>query len=119
LGATYLPVHLSDHRASSRLLPYPVPFHHALLAVAPQPGGAVGALTSEALAVGNEGEVARYLPGEGWQPESLLNAAGRRTTPRLRAVAWPTPERAYAVGDLGQMWLWRAETGLWEPDPAA
>jgi hypothetical protein len=119
LGATLLPVHLTEHEAADQLTQYPVPFHHALLAVAPQPGAPIGSLASAALAVGNDGEVARYTPGEGWQPESLLNASGRRATPRLRAVAWPTPARAYAVGDLGQMWLWRGETGLWEPDPAA
>ena len=27
--------------------------------------------------------------------------------------------RAYAVGDEGAMWLWRSDTGLREPDPAA
>ncbi len=37
--------------------------------------------------------------------------------PLLRGVAWPEPGRAHAVGDLGAMWLWRAETGLWERDP--
>ena len=57
-------------------------------------------------------------PEVGWQPESLLNIAGVRQTPQLRAVAWPTPSRAYAVGTAGQMWLWRGETGLWEKDPA-
>jgi len=96
-----------------------VPFRHALLAIAPQPGASVAGSGSQALAVGDLGEVARYLPGQGWQPESLLGAGGRRATPRLRAVAWPTPMRAFAVGDIGQMWLWRGETGLWEPDPAA
>jgi hypothetical protein len=81
----------------------------------------IGALTSQAIAVGDQGEVSRYIPGRGWTPESLLSAGGRRETPRLRAVAWPTPTRAYAVGDSGagpQMWLWRGETSLWEPDPA-
>jgi hypothetical protein len=118
LGSAVLPVHLTPRRAPSRLTPYPVPFRHALLAIAPQPGAPTGALASQALAVGDQGEVARYLPGEGWQPESLLGAGGRRATPRLRAVAWPTPTRAYAVGEEGQMWLWRGETGLWEADPA-
>jgi hypothetical protein len=118
LGATSLPVHMTTHPAPNQLTPYPVPFHHTLLAIAPQPGAPAGALTSQALAVGNAGEVARYIPGEGWQPESLLGAGGRRVTPRLRAVAWPTASRAFAVGDLGQMWLWRGETGLWEPDPS-
>jgi hypothetical protein len=124
LGNEFAPVHLSLEPAPNRFTPYPVPFRHALTAIAPQPGAPVGALSSGALAVGDQGEVARYVPGEGWQPESLLNAAGRPATPTLRAVAWPTPTRAYAVGELDkqgdpQMWLWRGETGLWEPDPAA
>jgi hypothetical protein len=118
LGEEQLPVHLTLQPTPSRLAPWPVSFRHTLLAMAPQPGAPVGALSSEALAVGDLGEVARYQPGEGWLPESLLSPSGVRQTPRLRAVAWPTPSRIYAVGDLGQMWLWRAETGLWEKDPA-
>jgi hypothetical protein len=118
LGNLQLPVHLTLHPVASRLTPYPVPFRHALVAIAPQPGAPVGALSSEALAVGDQGQVARYTPGKGWLPESLLSVGGRHATPRLRAVAWPTPTRAYAVGDRGQMWRWEAETDLWEPDPA-
>ena len=72
--------------------------------------------------MGDEGEVARYLPGHGLDPgKPAVAPAGDVETPRLRAVAWPTSTRAYAVGDSGsgpQMWLWRGETGLWEPDPA-
>ncbi len=122
LGNEELPVHLTLNPEPNRLAPYPVPFRLPLLAVAPQPGAPVGALSSQALAVGEEGEVARYMPGAGWEPESLLNIGGRRETPQLRAVAWPSPSRAYAVGDgeggRGEMWLWRGETGLWERDPA-
>ncbi|HEY2537781.1 MAG TPA: hypothetical protein VGI24_12475, partial [Solirubrobacteraceae bacterium] len=118
LGQARLPVHVTLHPAPSRLTPWPTAFRHALVAIAPQPDAPIGALSSEALAVGDQGEVARYEPGKGWMPESLLSPAGRIVTPRLRAIAWPTPTRAYAVGDLGQMWLWRAETGLWEQDPA-
>lgn len=118
LGQQALPVHLTSNPVASRLKSWPVSFRHTLLAIAPQPGAPVGSLSSEALAVGDQGEVARYEPGKGWMPESLLGAGGRFETPRLRAVAWPTPTRAYAVGDLGQMWLWRGETGLWESDPA-
>jgi len=123
LGDETLPVHLTLTPAPSRLAPYPVPFRRALVAVAPQPDVPVGSLTSEALAVGDRGEVARYVPGEGWLPESLVGVGGRLDRPRLRAVAWPTSNRAYAVGALDsqgdpEMWLWRGETGLWEPDPA-
>ena len=118
-----LPVHLTLGPVPSRLAPYPVPFHRALSAIAAAPGEAVGALSSQALAVGDQGEVARWKPGEGWLPESLFLAGGHIATTPLRAVAWPTPTRAYAVGVLNrkgepEMWLWRGETGLWEPDPA-
>ncbi|HYM46606.1 MAG TPA: hypothetical protein VES65_10685, partial [Solirubrobacteraceae bacterium] len=124
LGMSNLPVHLTTGRAASRLTPWPVPFRHPLLAIASEPGAPVGSLSSEALAVGDRGAVARYKPGEGWLPESLFGPDGKVKTPRLRALAWPTSSRAYAVGDENregggeQMWLWRAETGIWERDPA-
>jgi hypothetical protein len=118
LGQERLPVHLTVAPSASRVAPWPVSFRHALVAIAPQPGAPVGARSSEALTVGDQGEVARYEPGKGWMPESLVGAGGRLEKPRLRGVAWPTPTRAFAVGDEGQMWLWRGETGLWEPDPA-
>ncbi len=122
LGANVMPVHLTREPVPSRLAPWPTSFRHPLLAIAPQPGAPVGALSSEALAVGDMGAVARYKPGVGWLPESLFGVGQRVEHPRLRAVAWPTPSRAYAVGDYSSedsnMWLWRGETGLWEPDPA-
>jgi hypothetical protein len=118
LGQERLPVHLTTEALQSRLAPWPVSFRHALLALAPEPGQPVGSDSSEVLAVGELGEVARYKPNQGWLPESLLGPGQKHETPLLRAVAWPTPTRAYAVGDLGQMWLWRGETGLWESDPA-
>jgi len=118
LGADGMPVHLTREPVLSRLTPWPVPFRHALLAIAPQPGAPVGALSSEAVAVGDYGAVARFKPGEGWLPESLFGPGERVEHPRLRAVAWPTPNRIYAVGDHGAMWLWRGEIGLWEHDPA-
>jgi hypothetical protein len=119
LGQQLLPVHLTQKPLASRLAQWPVPFRHALLALAPQPGAPVGALTSQVLAVGDDGEVGRFVPGAGWQPESLLDGTGHHQTPRLRSVSWPTSGRAFAVGDEGAMWLWRGETGLWESDPAA
>jgi hypothetical protein len=118
LGQVLLPVHLTTNAQPSQLTNWPVPFRHALLALAPQPGAPAGAAGSQALAVGDRGEVARYQPGSGWMPESL-GIGTSHPTPRLRAVAWPRPGRAYAVGDEGAMWLWRGETGLWEGDPAA
>jgi hypothetical protein len=119
LGKELLPVHLTQNPSPSKLAPWPVPFRFALTALAPQPGAPVGSLSSQVLAVGDRGEVARYHPGAGWFPETLPGPGGsERATPRLRAVAWPTPKRAFAVGDKGAMWLWRGETGLWEPDPA-
>ena len=123
LGSEALPLHITKAPAPNRLTPWPSAFRRPLLAVAPQPGVPVGALSSQALAVGDLGEVARYEPGVGWLPETLFGPNAKSQHPRLRAVAWPTPNRIYAVGD-GQrggelaMWLWRGETGLWEPDPA-
>ena len=113
-----LPVDLTANPVQSTLSPWPVSFRHPMLAIAPQPGAPVGSLSSEALAVGELGAVARYKPGVGWLPESLFGPGERIETPRLRAIAWPTRGRAYAVGDGGEMWLWRSETGLWEHDPA-
>lgn len=116
LGPSY---RLTRTPIPSALASWPLPFRRPLIAVAPQPDASVGALSSQALAVGDKGEVARYIPGQGWEPEPLLSGSGARATPRLRAVAWPEPERAFAVGDSGAMWVWRGATGLWEPDPGA
>lgn len=111
-------VHVSTTLEPSQLASWPVPFRRPLLAIAPAPGTTPGEAGAQALAVGDRGQIARYVPGEGWTPEFLYNAAGVVQTPRLRGVAWPEPGRAYAVGDEGAMWLWRSDTGLWEPDPA-
>jgi hypothetical protein len=118
LGASP-PVHITSNPEPARLVPWPVPFRRPLTAVAPEPGAPVGDLGSEALAVGSEGQVARYLPGQGWTAEALLTGSGARAKPNLRAVAWPEPERAFAVGDGAAMWVWQKATGLWSPDPAA
>ena len=119
LGVASLPVHLTTAPAPTRLTAWPAPFRTPLLAIAPQPGAPAGALSSEALAVGDKGAVARFEPGRGWIPESLFGIGEKvEREVRLRSVAWPTPTRAYAVGDHGQMWLWRGETNLWERDPA-
>ncbi|HME01540.1 MAG TPA: hypothetical protein VKG38_00735 [Solirubrobacteraceae bacterium] len=98
---------------------WPLPFRRPLLAIAGEPGSRPGDPNAQALAVGDQGQIARFIPGQGWTPEFLYNGAGVVQRPRLRGVAWPEPGRAYAVGDEGAMWLWRADTGLWEPDPAA
>jgi hypothetical protein len=101
-----------------RLTSWPVSAHAPFTAVASAPGTAPGDASAQALAVGTNGAVARYIPGQGWQREFLLSSSGAVSSPTLRAVAWPEPNRAFAVGDLGAMWVWRAETGLWEKDPA-
>ncbi|HTT95573.1 MAG TPA: hypothetical protein VMF55_12940 [Solirubrobacterales bacterium] len=117
LGSFFGPIRYGGTQAPDRLRLWPVPFRHPLTAAAPEPGKPVGAIGSEALAVGDKGEVARYLPGVGWSPETLLGPTGKAATPRLRAVAWPTEAEAFAVGDAGEMWRWRRATGLWESDP--
>ena len=113
------PVQITSTQAPQRLANWPVSARSPFTAVAPQPGTAPGDPNAQALAVGADGAVARYTPGQGWQREFLLTGSGAVSSPTLRAVAWPEPNRAFAVGDLGTMWVWRAETGLWEKDPAA
>ncbi len=85
-----------------------------------RPGGARGSLASAALAVGASKAPSRASRrATGWKREYLLTSTGAVTAAPLRGVAWPEAGRAYAVGDLGAMWLWRKETGLWERDAAA
>ena len=119
LGAGSAPsaIHVTAGPGGDSLHAWPVPFRKPLLAIAPQPGAVPAEGGAQALAVGAGGEVARYLPGEGWTPEYLYNTNGERQTPNLRGVAWPEAGRAYAVGDNGAMWLWQAQTGQWETDP--
>lgn len=112
------PVQITGRPVPQRLLSWPVSAHAPFTAVAPAPGTAPGDANAQALAVGTNGAVARYTSGQGWQREFLLSSSGAVSSPTLRAVAWPEPNRAFAVGDLGAMWVWRAETGLWEKDPA-
>jgi hypothetical protein len=123
LGESGPPIHLTTSPQSSSLQPWPVAFRHPLLALAPEPGAPVGTLSSEAVAVGENGAVARYKPQAGngtgaWIPETLFGPGERIERANLDAVAWPTPNRVYAVGTGGEMWLWRGETGFWERDPA-
>ncbi len=113
------PVQITTTQQPARLLGWPVSARAPFTAVAPAPGSAPGDFGAQALAVGADGVVARYSPGHGWAREFLQTSSGAVSSPTLRAVAWPEPSRAFAVGDLGAMWIWRAETGLWEKDPAA
>jgi hypothetical protein len=106
------------HPEGDQLQEEAVPFRRPLYALAQAPGTPPGEPSAEAVAVGEDGQIGRFTPGQGWRPESLYDSAGEAQTPTLRGVAWPEAGRIYAVGDHGAMWLWRAETGLWEPDPA-
>lgn len=113
------PVQVTDQPRPQRLAAWPVSLRAPLNAVATEPGAAAGSLANGALAVGAGGVVVRYHPGQGWEREFLLTSTGAVSASPLRGVAWPEAGRAYAVGDLGAMWLWRRETGLWEKDAAA
>ncbi len=119
LGGPQGITHISTSAEASRLQSQPAAFRRPLTAVAQAPNTRPGAADAQALAVGSNGTVARYTPGQGWVPEFLLTSRGTRATPNLRGVAWPDTTRAYAVGDGGAMWIWRAATGLWEKDEAA
>ncbi len=110
-------IHVTSEPQGDQLQSAPVPFRYPLLAVAQAPGTAPADPSAPAIAVGTHGQIGHYVPGQGWQPESLLSSSGQVQTPTLRGVSWPQPGRAYAVGDSGAMWLWQADTGLWEPDP--
>ncbi|HEU0251353.1 MAG TPA: hypothetical protein VFR48_11585, partial [Solirubrobacteraceae bacterium] len=113
------PVQISTAHPPERLVSWPVSARAPFTSVAAAPGSTPGDPAAQALAVGADGTVARYIPGQGWQREFLLTSSGAVSSPTLRAVAWPDANRAFAVGDLGAMWIWRSETGLWEKDPAA
>ncbi len=111
------PVEISAAAAPARLRPWPVSLRAPLADVAAAPNGPPGGLGSGALAAGVDGSVARYVPGRGWRREFLLSSSGSVNRSTLRAVAWPEPSRAHAVGDLGVMWQWNADDGLWSADP--
>jgi hypothetical protein len=111
-------IEVTKEPKESELQEESVPFRRPLYAVAQIPGSTPGDPSAQAIAVGELGEVTHFIPGQGWTAEALYNSAGEALPPTLRGVAWPEPGRAYAVGNEGAMWVWRAETGLWEPDPA-
>jgi hypothetical protein len=110
-------VHITTSRPASPLAAWSVPVRRPLTAIASGPG-APGEIGTPALAVGLDGNVLRYTPGQGWDSEVKLDPGGVARDD-LRGVAWPTADTAYAVGDEGAMWRWRRVTGLWESDPAA
>ncbi|MBJ7354213.1 MAG: hypothetical protein JHC98_05255 [Thermoleophilaceae bacterium] len=110
---------LTDKPRAEAVKAWSVGARSPFTAVVGRPGSASGDLGSQALAVGLNGTVARYSPGAGWSTEFLLSSTGLVRRPNLRAVAWPEASRAHAVGDDGEMWLWRSETALWEKDGGA
>jgi hypothetical protein len=111
------PVEIAAKAPPSTLRSWPIPLRAPLAAIAGAPGAAPGSLSSGALAVGADGAVARYIPGQGWQREYLTTSSGAVNKSTLRGVAWPEPTHAYAVGDRGAMWEWNADDGLWIADP--
>ena len=114
------PVHITREPEPEGLRDsWPVSARAPLAAIATEPGRTPGDLGAGALAAGPDGTVLRYQPGQGWIREFLLSSSGTVVRGALRGVAWPEPARAHAVGDLGTMWMWRRETGLWERDPGA
>ena len=113
------PVQVGADPVPVRLRKWPAALRSPLTAVAPQPGAPIASPQASALAVGTDGGVVRFVPGQGWSREFLLSSTGGVVRAALRGVAWPEASRAHAVGDLGAMWQWRADTGLWERDPAA
>ncbi len=113
------PVQITSRTPPARLRSWPVALRSPLTDVAAQPGTPPGALSSQALAVGVDGAVARYVPDRGWTREFLLTSSDSVNRSTLRGVAWPEPARAHAVGDLGAMWQWNADNDRWEADPGA
>jgi hypothetical protein len=111
------PVEISTKAAPSELRSWPIPLRAPLTAITGAPGAPGGALGSGALAVGADGAVARYVPGQGWEREYLTTSSGSVNKATLRGVAWPEPGHAYAVGDRGAMWQWNASDDLWIADP--
>ncbi|HWH93625.1 MAG TPA: hypothetical protein VNT03_07175, partial [Baekduia sp.] len=110
--------HVTRLPMPARRAAWPVPARQPLTAIVAAPNGQAADIGAAALAVGLDGAVLRYTPGQGWDSEQLLGAGGVAHDV-LRGAAWPTPEFAYAVGDRGAMWRWDDATGLWEPDPGA
>jgi hypothetical protein len=98
----------------------PLPFRRPLNAVAGDPDG-----SGKAIAVGAGGEFARFEPGSGWHQDSVDEVNSEEGTANfgihgnlgesLLGVAWPAPERAYAVGAEGGLWMWTTATESWEP----
>lgn len=113
------PTQIGGAAPPDRLRRWPVALRAPLVDAVAAPGAPAGALDAGALAAGANGAVARFVPDQGWVREFLLSPSGSVARPRLRGVAWPEAGRAHAVGDGGAMWLWRADTALWERDPAA
>src|SRR5262249_44183179 len=110
-------LHLTRAPQPRPLQTYPTPLRRPLLAAAGEPGKPAGALDAQAVAVGLDGTIARFVPGTGWVQEFALDDAGQRANPVLRAVAWPDPGWAVAVGDQGEIWEWTpAGQGRWRPE---
>ncbi len=102
---------------TAKLEEWPLTLRHPLLAVAGESGSPVAEPDSEAIAVGEDGEIAHYSAEAGWTREAIAAGGGR--PPRFRAVAWPVGPGPHAVGDNGAMWVGLGGKSEWTPDPGA
>src|SRR5262249_27734026 len=101
--------------AENQLGTEPVPFRHPLTGIATEPGAEPGDPNAEAIAVGEEGQIARYLPGQGWKQYPVQKMVGFGAV-GLRDVAWPEPDVAYAVGQSNAIRKWHREGDSWTSD---
>ena len=122
LGSDELPVHLTLNPAPDRLSSIPGAVPPRAAAIAPQPGAPVGRARQQALAVGDKARSRATCPARAGSRKACFGAGGRvadAAPARGRlADARRAPTRSATRRSATQMWLWRGETGLWEPDPA-
>ena len=107
------PVQVTRRAAPGPRAAWPVAVRAPLTARRRRPGSPPGARRRGARRrPGGHGPALRARPGLDARVPLCASGAAREPPARRRLAE---PGRAHAVGDDGAMWLWRAETGLWEP----